>query len=304
MLDKTFSPKEVEARLYAQWEESGAFRAGSRTGANSFCIVIPPPNVTGSLHIGHALNNTLQDALARYERMRGKNVLWQPGMDHAGIATQLVVERELAKRQLSRVKMGREAFLAEVWKWKEESGGTIVRQLRRLGASCDWSRERFTMDEGLSRAVLKVFVALHKQGLIYKDKRLVNWDPRLQTAVSDLEVESIEMKGRLWHIKYPIDGEEGRFITVATTRPETMLGDVAVAVHPDDERYKDLVGKKARLPLTGRLIPIIADEYSDPEKGTGAVKITPGHDFNDFEVGKRHKLPLINILTREAATER
>jgi len=300
MLDKTFSPKEVEARLYAQWEESGAFRAGSRPGAESFSIVIPPPNVTGSLHIGHALNNTLQDALARYERMRGKNVLWQPGMDHAGIATQLVVERELAKRQLNRVRMGREAFLAEIWKWKEESGGTIVRQLRRLGASCDWSRERFTMDEGLSRAVLKVFVALHKQGLIYKDKRLVNWDPRLQTAVSDLEVESIETKGKLWHIKYPIEGEEGRFITVATTRPETMLGDVAVAVHPDDERYKDLVGRHARLPLAGRLIPIIADEYSDPEKGTGAVKITPGHDFNDFEVGKRHKLPLINILTREA----
>ncbi len=300
MLDKTFSPKEVEARLYKEWEESGAFRAGSRPGVESFAIVIPPPNVTGNLHIGHALNNTLQDALARYERMRGKNVLWQPGTDHAGIATQLVVERKLAERQMSRVKMGREAFLAEVWKWKEESGGTIVRQLRRLGASCDWSRERFTMDEGLSRAVLKVFVALHKQGLIYKDKRLVNWDPRLQTAVSDLEVESIEVKGKLWHIKYPIEGEEGRFITVATTRPETMLGDVAVAVHPDDERYKDLVGKKARLPLANRLIPIIADEYSDPEKGTGAVKITPGHDFNDFEVGRRNKLPLINILTREA----
>src|SRR5688572_22346259 len=296
MLDKTFSPKDVETRLYTQWEESGAFRAGSRPGVESFAIVIPPPNVTGNLHIGHALNNTLQDALARYERMRGKNVLWQPGTDHAGIATQLVVERKLAERQMSRVKMGREAFLAEVWKWKEESGGTIVRQLRRLGASCDWSRERFTMDEGLSRAVLKVFVALHKQGLIYKDKRLVNWDPRLQTAVSDLEVESIETKGKLWHIKYPIEGEEGRFITVATTRPETMLGDVAVAVHPDDERYKDLVGRHARLPLAGRLIPIVADKYSDPEKGTGAVKITPGHDFNDFEVGKRHGLRLINVL--------
>jgi valyl-tRNA synthetase len=300
MLDKTFSPREVEARLYKQWEESGAFRAGSRHGVESFSIVIPPPNVTGNLHIGHALNNTLQDALARYERMRGKNVLWQPGTDHAGIATQLVVERKLAERQMSRVKMGREAFLAEVWKWKEESGGTIVRQLRRLGASCDWSRERFTMDEGLSRAVLKVFVALHKEGLIYKDKRLVNWDPRLQTAVSDLEVENIEVKGKLWHIKYPIEGEGGRFITVATTRPETMLGDVAVAVHPEDERYKDIVGKKARLPLANRLIPIIADEYSDPEKGTGAVKITPGHDFNDFMVGARHKLTLINILTREA----
>src|SRR5262245_8498883 len=267
MLDKTFSPKEVEARLYAQWEQSGAFRAGARSDAESFSIVIPPPNVTGNLHIGHALNNTLQDALARYERMRGKNVLWQPGTDHAGIATQLVVERELAKRQLNRVRMGREAFLAEVWKWKEESGGTIVRQLRRLGASADWSRERFTMDEGLSRAVLKVFVTLYKQGLIYKDKRLVNWDPRLQTAVSDLEVESIEVKGNLWHIRYPLaDGvnfdfpvfdEEGKqtgtetrnHIVVATTRPETMLGDVAVAVHPDNPRYRVLIGKDVMLPL-------------------------------------------------------
>jgi valyl-tRNA synthetase len=233
--------------------------------------------------------------------MRGKNVLWQPGTDHAGIATQLVVERELAKRQMSRVKMGREKFLEEVWRWKEESGGTIVRQLRRLGASCDWSRERFTMDEGLSRAVLKVFVALHKEGLIYKDKRLVNWDPRLQTAVSDLEVENIEVKGKLWHIKYPISGEAGRFIIVATTRPETMLGDVAVAVHPSDERYTSLVGSQALLPLANRPIPIIADEYSDPEKGTGAVKITPAHDFNDFDVGKRHGLAPLNILTKEGA---
>jgi valyl-tRNA synthetase len=301
MLDKTFHPREVEARLYAQWEDSGAFRAGSKPDAPSFCIVIPPPNVTGSLHIGHALNNTLQDALARFERMRGKNVLWQPGTDHAGIATQLVVERELAKRQLSRTRLGREKFLEEVWRWKEESGGTIVRQLRRLGASCDWSRERFTMDEGLSRAVLKVFVTLYKQGLIYKDKRLVNWEPRLQTAVSDLEVENIEIKGKLWTIKYPLEGEEGRFIQVATTRPETMLGDVAVAVHPDDERYKALVGKRVILPLANRPIPIIADVYSDPEKGTGAVKITPGHDFNDFEVGKRHGLAPINILTKEGA---
>jgi valyl-tRNA synthetase len=301
MLDKTFRPGEVETRLYNQWEQSGAFRAGSRAGAESFSIVIPPPNVTGNLHLGHALNNTLQDVLARFERMRGKNVLWQPGTDHAGIATQLVVERELAKRQLNRKRMGREAFLAEVWKWKEESGGNIVRQLRRLGASCDWSRERFTMDEGLSRAVLKVFVALYKEGLIYKDKRLANWDPRLQTAVSDLEVENIELKGHLWHVKYPIEGDEGRFITVATTRPETMLGDVAVAVHPEDERYRALVGKRAILPLANRPIPIIADEYTDPEKGTGAVKITPGHDFNDFDVGRRHKLPLINILTPEGA---
>src|SRR5215471_477956 len=300
MLDKTFDPREVEGRIYAQWEASGAFRAGRRPNAEPFCMVIPPPNVTGRLHIGHALNNTLQDALVRFERMRGKDVLWQTGTDHAGIATQLVVERQLALRQLSRVRMGREAFLAEVWRWKEESGGTIVKQLRRLGASCDWSRERFTMDEGLSRAVIKVFVRLYKDKLIYKDKRLVNWDPRLQTAVSDLEVENIELKGHLWHIKYPIEGQEGRFITVATTRPETMLGDVAVAVHPEDERYHALVGKNAILPLANRPIPIIADEYSDPEKGTGAVKITPGHDFNDFEVGRRHKLPLINILTREA----
>src|SRR6267142_3553715 len=274
MLNKTFHPNEVEARLYVKWEKSGAFKAGKRAGATSFSIVIPPPNVTGNLHIGHALNNTLQDALARFERMRGKNVLWQPGTDHAGIATQLVVERELAKRQLSRVKMGREKFLEEVWRWKEESGGTIVRQLRRLGASCDWSRERFTMDEGLSRAVLKVFVALHKQGLIYKDKRLVNWDPRLQTAVSDLEVENVEVKGKLWFFRYPIEGSD-EHIVVATTRPETMLGDTGVAVHPDDAKWKHLLSKHAILPLVGRRIPIVADEYSDPEKGSGAVKITP-----------------------------
>jgi valyl-tRNA synthetase len=299
MLDKTFTPQEVEARIYDQWMASGAFRAGRRPDAEPFCIVIPPPNVTGKLHIGHALNNTLQDVLARFERMRGKDVLWQPGMDHAGIATQLVVERQLAERQQSRVAMGREKFLEAVWKWKDESGGAIGRQLRRLGASADWSRERFTMDEGLSRAVLKVFVELYRQGLIYKDKRLVNWDPRLQTAVSDLEVENIEMKGHLWYLKYPIEGQAGRFITVATTRPETMLGDTAVAVHPDDARYKDLIGKNAILPLANRPIPIIADEHSDPEKGTGAVKITPGHDFNDFEVGKRHNLPLINILNKD-----
>jgi valyl-tRNA synthetase len=299
MLDKTFNPKEVEGRIYAKWAESGAFRAGRRPDAEPFCIVIPPPNVTGRLHIGHALNNTLQDALARFERMRGKDVLWQPGMDHAGIATQLVVERQLAEKQQSRVGLGREKFLEEVWRWKAESGGAIGEQLRRLGASADWSRERFTMDEGLSRAVLKVFVELYRQNLIYKDKRLVNWDPRLQTAVSDLEVENIELKGSLWYIKYPLADDPDRFITVATTRPETMLGDTAVAVHPDDERYKALVGKKVRLPLADRLIPIIADEYSDPEKGTGAVKITPGHDFNDFEIGRRHKLPLINILNKD-----
>jgi valyl-tRNA synthetase len=299
MLDKTFNPQEVEGRIYTQWLQSGAFRAGRRPDAEPFCIVIPPPNVTGRLHIGHALNNTLQDALVRFERMRGKDVLWQPGMDHAGIATQLVVERQLAERQQSRVAMGREKFLEAVWKWKDESGGAIGEQLRRLGASADWSRERFTMDEGLSRAVLKVFVELYRQKLIYKDKRLVNWDPRLQTAVSDLEVENIEVKGHLWHIKYPVEGQPGQFVTVATTRPETMLGDTAVAVHPDDDRYKTLVGKMVRLPLTGRLIPIIADEHCDPEKGTGAVKITPGHDFDDFEVGRRHGLPLINILNKD-----
>src|SRR5690348_4716473 len=305
MLDKTFSPKEVEARLYKQWEDSGAFRAGSTPGVESFAIVIPPPNVTGNLHIGHALNNTLQDALARHERMRGKNVLWQPGTDHAGIATQLVVERKLAERQMSRVKMGREAFLAEVWKWKEESGGTIVNQLKRLGASCDWSRERFTMDEGLSRAVVKVFVQLHREGLIYKDKRLVNWDTKLITAISDLEVLQVEVKGSLWYLRYPIEGktfnpdDASTFIAVATTRPETMLGDTAVAVHPENERIGHLIGQHVILPLVGRRIPIVGDDYADPEKGTGAVKITPAHDFNDFEVGKRHHLPLVNVLDDE-----
>ena len=299
MLDKTFSPKDVEGRIYAQWQEAGAFRAGNRPDAEPFAIMIPPPNITGRLHIGHALNNSLQDILARFERMRGKDVLWQPGTDHAGIATQMIVERELAKRQINRVGLGREKFLAEIWKWKAESGGAIVEQLHRLGASADWSRERFTMDEGLSRAVAKVFVELYRQGLIYKDKRLVNWDPRLETAVSDLEVENIEIKGHLWHIRYPIDDMPGQYITIATTRPETMLGDTAVAVHPDDERYKALVGRKAVLPLTGRLVPIIADEHSDPEKGTGAVKITPAHDFNDFEIGKRHNLEMIGIFNKD-----
>ena len=298
MLDKTFNPQDVEQRISALWEASGAFRCGNRPGAEAFSIVIPPPNVTGRLHIGHALNNSLQDILARFERMRGKDVLWQPGTDHAGIATQLIVERQLAEKQMSRIGLGREKFLEEVWKWKEESGGAIVSQQHRLGASADWSRERFTMDEGLSKAVTKVFVELYRQGLIYKDKRLVNWDPRLQTAVSDLEVENIEMKGHLWHIKYPIEDSD-QFIIVATTRPETMLGDTAVAVHPEDARYKALVGRMVVLPLTGRIVPIIADDYSDPEKGTGAVKITPGHDFNDFEVGRRHKLPLINILNKD-----
>src|SRR5580692_292507 len=300
MLDKTFSPKDVEGRIYAQWEASGAFRPGRRPDAEPFCIVIPPPNVTGRLHIGHALNNTLQDILARFERMRGKDVLWQPGTDHAGIATQAVVERQLAERkEPSSRDMGREAFIKRVWEWKAESGGTIISQLKRLGASCDWSRERFTMDEGLSRAVMKVFVTLYREGLIYKDKRLVNWDPKLKTAISDLEVQQVETKGNLWHIKYPIEGSD-EFIIVATTRPETMLGDVAVAVHPDNERLKHLIGKIAVLPLVGRRIPVIGDDYADPEKGTGAVKITPAHDFNDFEVGKRHNLPLINVFDDEA----
>ncbi len=301
-MEKTFDPASVEARIAALWRDADAFKAGrpERKDAEPYTIVIPPPNVTGSLHMGHALNNTLQDILCRFERMQGKDVLWQPGMDHAGIATQMVVERQLMEKQIHRRSLGREEFVRRVWEWKAESGGMIVNQLKRLGASCDWSRERFTMDEGLSKAVLKVFVDLHKQGLIYKDKRLVNWDPKFQTAISDLEVVQEEVKGSLWHIRYPIDGEPDRFITVATTRPETMLGDVAVAVHPDDERYADLIGRFAILPLVGRRIPIVADSYSDPEKGTGAVKITPAHDFNDFDVGKRHKLPLINILDIEA----
>jgi len=300
MIDKTYQPAAVEGRIYAAWEAAGAFRAGrpERAAAEPYCIVIPPPNVTGSLHMGHALNNTLQDILCRFERMRGRDVLWQPGTDHAGIATQAVVERQLMERQESSRAMGREAFIKRVWEWKAESGGTIVGQLKRLGASCDWSRERFTMDEGLSRAVIKVFVGLYRAGLIYKDKRLVNWDPKLKTAISDLEVQQVEVRGQLWHIKYPIEGSDG-FIVVATTRPETMLGDVAVAVHPDNERLEALIGKTAVLPLVGRRIPIIGDTYADPEKGTGAVKITPAHDFNDFEVGRRHDLPLVNVLDTE-----
>ena len=301
MLEKKFDPSAHEQRIYDSWEAAGAFRCGQRPNAEPFTIVIPPPNVTGSLHMGHALNNTIQDILCRFERMRGRDVLWQPGTDHAGIATQMVVERQLMENQEpSRWDMGRDKFIERVWEWKEVSGGTITRQLRRLGASCDWSRERFTMDEGLSAAVLKVFVQLYKDGLIYKDKRLVNWDPKLLTAISDLEVQQIETKGHLWHFKYPIEGEEGRFITVATTRPETMLGDTGVAVHPDDDRYKDLLGKNVVLPLVGRRIPIVADEHADPEQGSGAVKITPAHDFNDFEVGKRQNLPQINIFDKNA----
>ncbi len=300
MLEKSYRPQEIEEKQYRLWEESGAFAAGKRHNATPYTIVIPPPNVTGSLHMGHALNNTLQDVLIRYERMRGRDALWQPGMDHAGIATQMVVERQLDAEGASRHDLGREAFIDRVWAWKAESGGTIANQLRRLGASCDWERERFTMDEGLSRAVLEVFVTLYKQGLIYKDKRLVNWDPKLHTAISDLEVEQREIQGHLWHIRYPIEGEEGRAIVVATTRPETMLGDTAVAVHPDDDRYRDLIGRYAVLPLVGRLLRIVADGHADPEQGSGAVKITPAHDFNDFEVGRRHDLELVNVLDEDA----
>ncbi len=346
MMEKTFDPAAVESRIAGLWEEQQAFKAGrpERASAEPFSIVIPPPNVTGSLHMGHALNNTLQDILARFERMRGKDVLWQPGMDHAGIATQMVVERQLMERQEpGRRDMGREAFVQRVWDWKAESGGMIINQLKRLGASCDWSRERFTMDEGLSQAVVKVFVDLHRAGLIYKDKRLVNWDPKLLTAISDLEVEQIEVKGsyawsegqtdkegnpvafdssklakaldrepggHMYYFRYPVDGaafdtaDPQTYITVATTRPETMLGDTAVAVHPEHPRYGSWIGRKVMLPLAGRAIPIIGDDYADPEKGTGAVKITPAHDFNDFEVGKRHAEELaepINIFDDHAA---
>ena len=300
MIDKTYQPAEVEGRIYAAWEQAGAFRAGraARGDAEPYCIVIPPPNITGSLHMGHALNNTLQDVLCRFERMRGRDVLWQPGTDHAGIATQMVVERQLAASDSNqgRRELGREAFVAKVWEWKERSGGTIARQMRRLGDSPDWSRERFTMDEGLSRAVVRAFVGLYKAGLIYKDKRLVNWDVQLQTAVSDLEVQATEVDGRLWHLRYPIEGSEGEFVTVATTRPETMLGDTGVAVHPEDERFRHLHGRHAILPIVGRRIPIVVDEFTDPEKGTGAVKITPAHDFNDFEVGRRHGLEAISVI--------
>jgi valyl-tRNA synthetase len=309
MLEKNYDAKTVEPKIARVWEEADAFRAGAGAAddAEPFTIVIPPPNVTGSLHMGHALNNTLQDILVRFERMRGRNVLWQPGMDHAGIATQMVVERQLMERQIHRRSLGREEFIAKVWEWKAESGGMILNQLKRLGASCDWSRERFTMDDGLSKAVVEVFVTLYKQGLIYNDKRLVNWDPKLLTAISDLEVEQVEVNGNLWHFRYPVEGHAfdpanpATFIAVATTRPETMLGDTGVAVHPDDDRYSALVGKNVVLPLVGRRIPVVADTYSDPEKGTGAVKITPAHDFNDFEVGKRHRLPAINVMTVEAA---
>ena len=302
MMDKSFDYAAIEARVSALWEETGAFHAGrpDRANAEPFCVVIPPPNVTGNLHMGHALNNTLQDVLCRYERMNGKDVLWQPGTDHAGIATQMVVERLLDQEGEHRRELGRERFLNRVWAWKEHSGGTIVGQLKRLGASCDWSRERFTLDEGLSDAVREVFVRLFEEGLIYRGKRLVNWDPVLETAVSDLEVQHEEEQGHFWHIRYPLADDPSRHVIVATTRPETMLGDAAVAVHPEDERYRDLIGKQLVLPLTGRTIPVIADTYVDPEFGTGCVKITPAHDFNDYEVGRRHDLPLLNILDSRA----
>ncbi len=300
MLNKSHTPAETEARLYADWEGSGAFAAAPEGNAVPYTIMIPPPNVTGSLHMGHALTFTVQDTLTRWRRMQGRDALWQPGTDHAGIATQMVVERLLADQGITRQALGREKFLERVWQWKAESGSTITTQLRRLGASLDWPRERFTMDDGLSEAVREVFVTLFNQGLIYRDRRLVNWDPQFQSAISDLEVENREMRGSLWYITYPIDGMADRFITVATTRPETMLGDTAVAVNPEDDRFADLVGRFAILPLTGRRIPIIADEYSDPTKGTGAVKITPAHDFNDFAVGQRHQLPMPSILDKSA----
>ena len=300
MLDKSYNPEGVEKKHYKAWEEGGDFACGQRPDADPYTIVIPPPNVTGNLHMGHALNNTLQDIMIRYQRMKGLDVLWQPGTDHAGIATQMVVERQMEKENLTRHDLGRDKFIERVWKWKAESGGSITEQLRRLGASCDWSRERFTMDDGLSAAVRKVFVQLHKQGLIYRDQRLVNWDPLLHTAISDLEVEQREINGSMWYFKYPVEGIENKYITVGTTRPETMLGDTGVAVHPDDERYADLIGKFCILPIVGRRIPIVADEYADPEKGSGAVKITPAHDFNDFEVGRRQDLDVINILDRDA----
>ena len=299
-LNSRFAPAEIEARLYEGWENTGSFACDPDSNATPFTIMIPPPNVTGSLHMGHALTFTIQDTLIRWRRMQGRDTLWQPGTDHAGIATQMVVERLLAEEGKDRRDLSRDAFVERVWQWKAESGGTITRQLRRLGASLDWPRERFTMDDGLSAAVKETFVTLYEEGLIYRDRRLVNWDPKLQTAISDLEVENREIKGSLWYLRYPIEGEPGQSIIVATTRPETMLGDTAVAVHPDHPVYGALIGKRAILPLVGRSIPIIADTYADPEKGTGAVKITPAHDFNDFEVGRRHDLPMPSVLDRRA----
>ena len=299
MMDKRFDAKSIELKWYKKWLKSGAFASNSSSSKKPYVIMMPPPNVTGSLHIGHALTFTIQDILIRFHRMQGFDVLWQPGTDHAGIATQMVVERELAKSKITRHDLGRDKFVEKVWEWKEQSGGTITNQLRALGASPDWEKERFTMDDGLSKAVNYVFVKLYKEGLIYRDKRLVNWDPKLLTAISDLEVEQRETNGKFWFFKYPIQGSD-EFLTIATTRPETMLGDTAVAVNPNDERYKHLKGKNVLLPIINKAIPIIFDDYSDPTKGTGVVKITPAHDFNDFEVGKRHGLQVINILNADA----
>ena len=296
-MDKAFSPADIEARIYAHWEASGYFAPSGQGPAYS--IVIPPPNVTGTLHMGHAFQDTIMDALIRYRRMRGFDTLWQPGTDHAGIATQMVVERQLIAAGQSRAALGRDAFIERVWQWKEQSGGQIANQMRRLGASVDWQRDRFTMDPGLSQAVTEVFVRLHAEGLIYRGKRLVNWDPVLKTALSDLEVVAEEETGSLWHLRYPLVGDGG-FLVVATTRPETLLGDAAIAVHPDDERYRHLIGRRVRLPLTSRDIPVIGDAYVDPAFGSGCVKITPAHDFNDYEVGQRHGLPLINIMNPDA----
>ena len=295
-LEKYFDFIKDEKSIYSKWENSNCFKPVKNK--ESYSIMMPPPNVTGSLHMGHALTFTIQDILIRYHRMKNKEVLWQAGTDHAGIATQMVVEKMLNEKNIKRTDLTRDEFIKKVWEWKEESGGRINNQLRRLGASPDWSRERFTMDQGLSEAVKKVFVDLYNDGIIYKDKRLVNWDPKLLTAISDLEVEQREVEGTLWHIRYPIDNDN--YIVVATTRPETMLGDTGVAVHPDDSKYKKIVGKFCILPIVGRKIPIVADEYADPEKGSGAVKITPAHDFNDFEVGKRHDLDFINIFDENA----
>uniref|UniRef100_UPI003563E3EC class I tRNA ligase family protein n=1 Tax=Thalassovita aquimarina TaxID=2785917 RepID=UPI003563E3EC len=331
-MEKTFNAAEAESRLYAAWEKAGCFTAGAnaKPGASSFCIMIPPPNVTGVLHMGHAFNNTLQDILIRWKRMQGFDTLWQPGQDHAGIATQMVVERELANNQQpSRRELGREAFLEKVWEWKAQSGGTIIEQLKRLGASCDWSRNAFTMsgaegapagEEGnFHDAVIKVFVEMYRKGLIYRGKRLVNWDPHFETAISDLEVENIEVNGHMWHFKYRLAGgetyeyvekdedgkvtlrEERDYISIATTRPETMLGDGAVAVHPDDERYAPIVGKMVHLPLCDRLIPIITDSYPDPDFGSGAVKITGAHDFNDLDVADRNGIPKYRLMDTRAA---
>ena len=305
MPEKNFTPSLLENTIYKTWEEGGAFACDPASSKLPYIIMMPPPNVTGSLHIGHALTYTIQDVFSRFKRMKGFDVLWQPGTDHAGIATQYIVERQLAEQGISPKDLGRDAFISRVWDWKKTSGDNIVEQQRRLGISPDWARQKFTMDESLNRAVATAFVTLFKQGLIYKDKRLVNWDPKLQTAVSDLEVVSRETFGKLWHIRYPLAGlegdtEKGQFITVATTRPETLLGDVAVAIHPDDLRYQHLIGRHAHLPLTGRTIPIVTDAWCDPQKGSGAVKITPAHDFNDFEVGRRHNLAFINILDKSA----